>query len=46
MKELAGVVQRVSGKKRLLERFQDGCEKGLTSNQLTVATVEKSTAEE
>ena len=45
MKELTGVVQRVSGKKRFLEIFQDGCEKGLTSNQLTVATLEKSTAE-
>ena len=37
-KELAGVVQGVSGRRRLLVRFQNGCEKNLYSNQLTVVT--------
>ena len=31
-KELNGVVQGVSGKKRFLVRFQDGCENNLSSN--------------
>ena len=31
----------VSGKKRLLVRFQDGCENYLTSNQLTKNTLDK-----
>ena len=35
-KELVGVVQGASGKKRLLVRFQDGCKNYLTSNQLTI----------
>ena len=35
-KELTGVVQGVSGKRRFLVRFQNGCEKNLSSNQLTV----------
>ena len=35
-KELTGVVQAISGKRRLLVRFHDGCEKNLSSNQLTV----------
>ena len=42
-KELTGVVQGVSGKRRFLVRSKDGCEKDLTSNQLTIVTVEKST---
>ena len=34
------MVQVVSDKSWLLVRFQDGCEKYLTSNQLTVVTVD------
>ena len=40
-KELNGVVQGVSVKKRLLTRFQDGCKNNLSSNQLTIVIVEK-----
>ena len=40
-KELTGVVQGASGKKRFLVRFQDGYEKDLTLNQLTVVIVAK-----
>ena len=40
-KELADVVQLILGKKRFLERFKDGCEKNLSSNQLTIVIVEK-----
>ena len=35
-KELNGVVQGVSGRRRFLVRFHNGCEKNLSSNQLTV----------
>ena len=35
-------VQLLSGKKGLLVRFQYGCEKDMTSNQLTAVTIEKS----
>ena len=35
-KELTGVVQAISGKSWFLVRFHDGCEKNLSSNQLTV----------
>ena len=45
-KELTGVVQGVSGKKRILVRFQDGCETDMASNQLTIMIVENSPAEE
>ena len=45
-KEFTGVVDGISGKKRFLVRFQYGCEKYLTSNQLTVVIVEKSTMTE
>ena len=45
-KELTGVVQVVSGKSRLLVRFQDGFEKYMTSNQLTAVTVENIPVEE
>ena len=45
-KELTGVVKRVSGKKRFLERFQDWCKNYPTSNQLTVMIVEKNPVEE
>ena len=40
-KELTGVVQGVLGRRMLLMRFQNGCEKNLSSNQLTVVIVEK-----
>ena len=40
-KELTGVVQGVSGKRRFLVRFQDGCEKDMTSNKLTAVIVDK-----
>ena len=40
-KELTGVVQGISGKKRLLVRFQDGCKKNLYLNQLTIVIAEK-----
>ena len=40
-KELTGVVQGISGKKRLLARFQDGCENNMSLNQLTIVIVEK-----
>ena len=40
------MVQGVSGKKRLLVRFQDGYKNGLTLDQLTVVIVEKSPVEE
>ena len=35
-KELTGVVQGISGRRRFLVRFQNGCKKNLSSNQLTV----------
>ena len=34
------MVQGVSGKRRLLEIFQYGCENSLASNRLTVVTVD------
>ena len=40
-KELTGVVQSVSGKRRFLVRFHNGCENNLSSNQLTVVILEK-----
>ena len=40
-KELTGVVQQISGKRRFLVRFQDGCEKDTTSYQLTIVVVDK-----
>ena len=33
-----GVVQGVSGERTFFVRFQDGCKKNLTSNQLTAVT--------
>ena len=39
-KELTGVVQGVSARRRFLMRFQNGCENNLSSNQLTVVIVE------
>ena len=38
-KELNGVMEAVSGKRRLFMRFQDSCEKGMASNQLTSVKV-------
>ena len=40
-KESTGVVQCVSVNRKLLARFQDGCEKDTTSNQLTNMKVER-----
>ena len=40
-KELNGEVQGVSGNRSVLVRFQDVFEKYVSSNQLTVMTVEK-----
>ena len=40
------MVQRLFGKKRFLARFQDGCEKDMASNQLTVVIVDKNPVEE
>ena len=40
-KDLTGVVKGVSGKKRFLVSFQDGCKNNLSLNQLTVVIVDK-----
>ena len=40
-KDLTGVVQEVSGKKKFLVMFQDWCEKNMSLNQLTILIVEK-----
>ena len=45
-KELTGVVQGVSGKKRLLVMFQYKLEKDLNLNQLTILVLEKIPVEE
>ena len=45
-KELTGVVHGVLGRRRFLVRFQNGCEKNLSSNQLTVVTAHKILVEE
>ena len=45
-KEFTGVVQQFSGKMRLLVEFQDGCDNGMTLNQLIVVTVENIPANE
>ena len=45
-KELTGVVQCVSGRRKFLVKFQNGCEKNLSSNQLTVVIVDKILGEE
>ena len=44
--EFTGVVQGVLGRRRLLTRFKNRCEKNLSSNQLTVVIVEKILVEE
>ena len=43
---MTGVVQGVSGRRRFLVRFQNGCEKNISLNQLTVVIVEKILVEE
>ena len=45
-KELTGVVQGVSGRRRFLVRFHNGCKKNLSSNQLTSVTAHKILVEE
>ena len=40
-KDLTGVAQGVSVRRRLLVRFQNGCENNHSSNQLTVVIVEQ-----
>ena len=45
-KELTGVVQGVSVRRRFLVRFKNGYEKNLSSNQLTVVIVDKIPVEE
>ena len=45
-KELTGVVQGVLGRRRFLVRFQNGCKKNLSSNQLNDVIVEKIPLEE
>ena len=45
-KELTSVVQGVSGMRRFLVRFQNGCEKNLSLNQLTVVIAHKILVEE
>ena len=40
------MVQGVSGRRRLLVRFQNGCKKNLSSNQLTVVTAHEILVEE
>ena len=45
-KELTSVVQGVSGRRRFLVRFQNGCENNLSSNQLTVVIADNILVEE
>ena len=45
-KELTGVVQGVSGRRRFLVRFQNGRKNNMYPNQLTVAILEKNPVEE
>ena len=44
--ELTGVVKAISGKRKFLVRFHDGCEKNLSSNQLTVVAAHEILVEE
>ena len=46
MKELTGVVQAISGKRKFLVRFHDGWEKNLSSNQLTIMAAHEILVEE
>ena len=41
MNELSGMVQRILGNKKFFVRFQDGCEKNLSLDQLTIVILEK-----
>ena len=45
-KELTGLVQGVSGRRRFLARFHNGCKEDLSANQLTVVLVDKIPVEE
>ena len=45
-KELNGVAQDISGKRKLLVRFYDGCENNLSSNQLSVVAAHEILVEE
>ena len=45
-KDFTGVVQGVLGRNRFLVRFKNGCEKNLSSNQLTVRLLDKVLVEE
>ena len=45
-KELTGVVQDILGKRRFLVRFHDGCEKNMSSNQLTFVAAHEILVEE
>ena len=38
---MTGLVQVLIGKKSFLVRFQDGCEKDVNSNKLTIVTVDR-----
>ena len=44
--ELTGVVKAISGKRKFLVRFHDGCENNLSSYQLTVVTPHEILVEE
>ena len=45
-KEMTGLVQEVVWKRRYLVRFQDGGEKEMLSNQLTIVVVRSEVEEE
>ena len=45
-KDLTGVVQGFSGRRRFLVSFQNGCGNNLSSDQLTVVIVDKLPVEE
>ena len=45
-KYFTGVVQGVPGRRRFLVRFHNGCEKNMSSNQLTFVIVDKIPMEE
>ena len=45
-KEMTGVVQEVVGKMRYLVRFQDGLEKEMALNQITIVVVRSEVEEE
>ena len=45
-KDLTGVVQGISGRRRFLVRFHNWCKNNMSSNQLTVVILEKIPVEE